>query len=63
MLLLSSVFIPKTIIVRLLTYLNQGCNQVTAVDPDDPVTHWFKPGDLEDDPDLNSIATASTINQ
>ena len=30
----------------------QRCNRVTSIDPDDPLTHWLRPSDLDNDPDV-----------
>ena len=34
---------------------DQRCNQVTSIDPDDPLTHWLRPGDTDNDPDVTLI--------
>ena len=33
----------------------QRCNRVTSIDPDDPLTHWLRPGDPDNDPDVTRI--------
>ena len=35
----------------------QRCNWVTSIDPDDPLTHWLRSGDPDDDPDVTRIKT------
>ena len=33
-------------------HTGQRCNRVTSFDPDDPLTHWLRPGDPDNDPDM-----------
>ena len=41
----------------------QRCNRVTSIDPDDPLTHWLRPGDPDNDPDVTRIKTLATIDR
>ena len=41
--------------------LQQRCNRVTSIDPDDPLTHWFRPGYPDNDPDVTRII--NSLNQ
>ena len=38
-----------------INYVYQRCNRVTNIDPDDPLTHWLRPSDPDNDPDVTRI--------
>ena len=37
------------------SHVHQRCNRVTSIDPDDPLTHWLRPSDPDNDPDVTRI--------
>ena len=36
--------------VRTYIRMHQRCNRATSIDPDDPLIHWLRLGDLDNDP-------------
>ena len=50
-----TVVVLAVLVIVAVAAVDQRCNRVTSIDPDDPLTHWLRPSDPDNDPDVTRI--------